>query len=58
MRSWEASAEELRKTAVARLQIDECMAKVREGDPDAVDASCLDRTAPAPWFLDFSGPGP
>lgn len=31
---------------------------VRKGDPDAVDASCLQRTAPAPWFLDFSGPGP
>ncbi len=31
---------------------------VTAGDPDAIDASCVDRIAPAPIFLDFSGPGP
>ena len=31
---------------------------VRSGDPEAIDASCVARIAPAPLFLDFSGPGP
>ncbi len=31
---------------------------VRDGDPEALDASCVERIAPAPLFLDFGGPGP
>jgi len=31
---------------------------VRSGDPAAIDVSCVTRIAPAPLFLDFSGPGP
>jgi len=27
-------------------------------DLDALDAACLDKQGPAPFFLDFSGPGP
>lgn len=30
----------------------------RERDPQALDAECLQRLAPAPFFLDATGPGP
>ncbi|MEJ2513881.1 MAG: alpha/beta fold hydrolase [Gammaproteobacteria bacterium] len=31
---------------------------VRQPDPGGLDAACLDRLAPQPFFLDYSGPAP
>jgi pimeloyl-ACP methyl ester carboxylesterase len=31
---------------------------IRTRDPSGLDASCLERLAPQPFFLDYAGPGP